>query len=152
MAVRNIVRRPKHETKKEEPGFAGLLLHLRLSPLACRASLVCLLGELGDRMREAGHFAARIVLVNDVALRRTHQLGLGARHCLGGRVAVAALDRFLDGADGATHLCAARLVDHGAAGNLARRFLGGSGIGHRLKNPLAVDSLFDRGEARRPLP
>ena len=34
---------------------------------------------------------------------------------------------------GTAHLGAARLVDHGAAGDLARRFLGGSGIGHRLK-------------------
>src|SRR5690349_23903179 len=124
----------------------------RRSPFAYRTYPPGLLGELGDRMREAGYFAARIVLVNDVALRRSHQLGLGARHRLGGGIAVAALDRFLDGANSAAHLGAARLVDHGATGNLARRLFGGSGIGHRLKNPLAVDSLFDRGEARRPLP
>ena len=96
-----------------------------------------LLGELRDRARQARHLPARIVLVNDVALRRTHQLGLGAGHGLQRRGAVAALDRFLDIADGAAHLGAARLVDHGAAGDLARRFLGGSRVGHRLKNPLA---------------
>jgi len=85
-------------------------------------------------VREAGHFAARIVLVNDVALRCAHQFRLGPHHRLHGRVAVTALDRFLDVADGAAHLGAARLVDHGAAGNLARRFLGGSRIGHLFKS------------------
>src|SRR5215813_10409513 len=88
-------------------------------------------------MGEPRYLPARIVLVNDVALRRSHQLGFGARHRLQRSIAVAAIDRFLDGADGTAHLGAARLVDHGAAGNLARRFLGGSRIGHRLKIPLA---------------
>src|SRR5215467_11079877 len=85
-------------------------------------------------MGEPRYLPARIVLVNDVALRRSHQLGFGARHRLQRSLAVAALDRFLDGADGAAHLGAARLVDIGAPGNLARRFLGGSRIGHRLKS------------------
>ena len=52
--------------------------------------------------------------------------------------AIAALDRFLDGADRATHLGAARLVDDGAAGNLAGRLFGGRGIGHVLNYPSAV--------------
>jgi hypothetical protein len=99
--------------------------------------LAWLLAELRNRARQARHLPARVVLVNDVALRRTHQLGLGAGHRLQRRVAVAALDRFLDVADGAAHLGAARLVDHGAAGDLAGRLLGGSRVGHRLKNPLA---------------
>ena len=104
-----------------------------------------LLGELRDLMREARHFAARIVLMDDVALCCAHQLRLGARHRLQCRGAVAALDGLLDGTDGVENLGAGRLVDYGAAGDLARRFLGGSRIGHRLKIPLALGSLFNRG-------
>ena len=96
------------------------------------------LAELGDRVREARHLPARIVLVNDVALRGLHQFRLGALHRFQRCVAITALDRFLDGADGTTHLSAARLVDDGAAGNLAGRLLGGSGIGHVLNYPSAV--------------
>ena len=92
-----------------------------------------LLGELGDLMGEARNLPARIVLVNDVALRRLHQLWLGAGESFQRRVAVAALDRFLDGTNRAAHLSTTRLVDDGAAGNLAGRLLGGSGIGHVLK-------------------
>src|SRR5262249_44113806 len=61
----------------------------------------------------------------------------GAGHRLQRRVAVATLDRFFDVADGAAHLGAARLVDHGAAGDLSRRFLCGSRVGHPLQIPLA---------------
>ena len=75
-------------------------------------------------MREPRNLSARIVLMDDAALRRLHQLGLGALHRLQRRLAVAALDRFLDGADRAAQLGAPRLVDDGAAGNLAGRFLG----------------------------
>jgi hypothetical protein len=75
--------------------------------------------------------------VNDVALRCLHQFGLRMRHCLQSCIAVAALDGFFDGADRATHLGAARLVDDGAAGNLAGRLFGGSGIGHVLNYPSA---------------
>ena len=89
-------------------------------------------------MDQPRNLPARIVLVNDVALRRLHQLGLSLRHRLQCRIAVTALDRFFDAADGAAHLGAARLVDDGAAGNLARRLFGGSGIGHVLKYPSAV--------------
>ncbi len=80
--------------------------------------------------------------MDDAALRRLHQFRLGARHRLQRRVAVAALDRFLDGADRAAELGPARLVDDGAAGNLAGRLFGGSRIGHLLKYPSAVT---DRG-------
>ena len=93
-------------------------------------------------MREPRNLPARIVLVNDVALRCLHQFGLRLRHRLQRRVAVAALDRFFDGADRAAQLGPARLVDDGAAGNLAGRLLGGSRIGHLLKYPSAVT---DRG-------
>src|SRR3982074_1215164 len=89
-------------------------------------------------MREPRDLSARIVLVNDVALRCLHEFWFSARHRLQRRIAVAALDRLFDNADRAAHLGAARLVDDGAAGNLARRLLGGSRIGHVLKYPSAV--------------
>jgi len=92
-----------------------------------------LLGELGDLMGEARNLPARIVLVNDVALRCLHQLRLRAGESLQRRVAVAALDRFLDGTNCAAQLGTTRLVDDGATGNLAGRLLGGGGIGHVLK-------------------
>src|SRR5579871_2159284 len=106
-----------------------------LASLARARHTFGLLAELGDLMREPRDLAARGVLVNDVALGCAHQLGLCARHGLDRGIAVAAIDRVLDAADSATHLRAARLVDRSAAGNLARRFLGGSGVGHRLKYP-----------------
>jgi len=89
-------------------------------------------------VRQAGHLPARIVPVNDVALRGLHQFRFRALHRFQRGIAIAALDRFLDGADRATHLGATRLVDDGAAGNLAGRLLGGSGIGHVLNYPSAV--------------
>src|SRR6185312_11406977 len=131
--------------KKKSPAEPGLVTR---SIFCQRRSREDLLAELCDRMRQAGHFPARVVLLNDVALRCTHQLWLGTRHRLCGRVAVATLDRVLDGADGAAHLGAARLVDHGSAGNLARRFLGGSRIGHRLKIPLAETACWSFTDKR----
>ena len=121
--------------KKEKPGEAGLLTNIFLDQFYF-ASL--LFRELGDLVDEPRNFSARAVLVNDVALRCLHQFRLGLRHRLQRRGAVAALDRLFDGADRATHLGAARLVDDGAAGNLARRLFGGSGIGHLVSNPSAV--------------
>src|ERR1700704_830497 len=100
-------------------------------------------------MREPRDLSARIVLVNDVALGCLHEFRLGARHCLQRCIAVAALDRLFDGADRAAHLGATRLVDNGAAGNLARRLLGGRSIGHVLKYPSAKIS---RWEVRVELP
>ena len=96
------------------------------------------LRELGDRVRQARHLPARIVLVNDVALRGLHQFRFRVLHRLERRLSIAALDRLLDGADRAAHLGATRLVDDGAAGNLAGRLFGGSGIGHVLNYPSAV--------------
>src|ERR1700730_15200973 len=89
-------------------------------------------------MREPRDLSARIVLVNDVALRCLHQFRLRERLWLQCRAAVPALDPLFETADTAAHLGAARLVDNGAAGNLARRLLGGSSIGHVLKYPSAV--------------
>ena len=116
-------------TEKQKPGEAGLLTNIYS---------VSSLRELGDSVRQARHLPARIVLVNDVALRGLHQFRFRVLHRLERRLAIAALDRFLDGADGATHLRAARLVDDSAAGNLAGRLFGGSGIGHVLNYPSAV--------------
>jgi len=89
-------------------------------------------------MREPRNFSARVVLVNDVALRGLHQFGLRMCHRLQRCIAIATLDCFFDGSDGAAHLRPARLVDHRAAGNLAGRLLGGSGVGHVLNYPSAV--------------
>src|SRR5271163_4772385 len=101
-----------------EPGFCSLWFW------------VGLLRQLRNLMHKSRNLPARRVLVNDVALRRFHQLRLGTRHCLECCVAVTALDRFFDRSDRTAHLGAARFIDDGAAGNLARRLLGGSRIGH----------------------
>src|SRR3954467_8112893 len=89
-----------------------------------------LLRELRDLVAEARDFAAGQVLVNDVALRRLHQGRLGELHRFLRRGGVARLDGVLDGAERRTHLRAARLVDDGAARDLAGRLLGGGRIGH----------------------
>jgi hypothetical protein len=86
--------------------------------------------ELCDLMRKPRDLSAGIVLMDDVALGGLHELRFRARHRLQRRIAVAALDRLFDNADGAAHLGATRLVDNGAAGNLARRLLGRGGVGH----------------------
>jgi len=136
---------------KEKPGGAGLFdeylfqsihssvcSHRRITRPACLTSLLAdLLGELGDLVRQARYLPARIVLVNDIALRGLHQFWFRAHHRLQRRIAVAILDGFLDGTNRATHLGTARLIDDGAAGNLAGRLFGGSGIGHVLNYPSA---------------
>ena len=109
-----------------EPGSRGLLL------------IDGLFRELRDLMREPRNLSACIVLVNDLALRRPHEFRLGARHRLQGCITIAALDPLFDGSHGAAHLGAAGFVDDGAAGNLARRLLGGSRIGHFLNRPSTV--------------
>ena len=91
-----------------------------------------LLGELRDLMGQTRYLPARIVLVNDVALGGLHQLGLGALHGVQRCGAVALCDGVFNDANRSAHLGAARLVDDGAAGNLARRLLGRSGVGHVL--------------------
>src|ERR1700723_3438573 len=96
-------------------------------------------------MHKSRNLSARRVLVNDIALSGFHQPRLVARHCLECCVAVTALYRFFDRSYRTTHLGAARFIDDGAAGNLARRLLGGSRIGHVLKCPSAVT---DRGWAK----
>ena len=89
-------------------------------------------------MREPRDLSAGIVLMDDVALGGLHEFRFRARHRLQRRIAVAALDRLFDNADSAAHLGATRLVDNGAAGNLARRLLGRGGVGHAFKYPSTV--------------
>ena len=102
-----------HCKKTDSPVAAGLFHNIAISLrslLGVRLSdrlPAELLAELRDLMREAGDLAACRVLVNDVALGGAHQLGLCACHRLDRCIAVAALDRVLDAADGATHLRAA---------------------------------------------
>ena len=75
-------------------------------------------------MREPRDLSARIVLMDDVALRCLHQFRFRTCHRLQRCFAVAAFDRLLDNTDCAAHLGPARLVDNSATGNLARRLLG----------------------------
>jgi hypothetical protein len=92
---------------------------------------VRLLAELADLLGQAGNLAARRPLVNDAALGGAHQLRLGGLE--GGQrlLLVAAGDRVLDAAQVAAHARAPRLVDLGAARDLAARLLGGFGISHQ---------------------
>lgn len=117
-------------TKQKSPALPGSLMNIFFVQFTWSFSS---LRELGDLMRKSRDLSARIVLVNDLALCRAHQLRLGVSHCLQRRITIAALDRFFDVTDGATHLRAARLIDDGAASNLARRFLGRGRIRHALK-------------------
>src|SRR3989442_1356132 len=134
----------KRFKKEKGPDAAGPLTNDFFSQLTLQSahpsvrSPFSSLGELGDLMREPRNLPARVVLVNDVALRCLHQFGLRLRHRLQRRVAVAALDRFFDGADRTAQLGPARLVDDGAAGNLAGRLLGGSRNCDLSQLPLAV--------------
>src|ERR1700688_5151441 len=68
------------------------------------------LPELGDPMGKARNFAAGVVLVNDAALRRTHDDRFGLLESQQCRIAVAAGDRFLDFADRFAQQRTARLV------------------------------------------
>src|SRR5258707_8662539 len=125
---RNLVRSPRCNTgTKTKARHCRAFLRISFSISSFR--------QLGDLMREPRDLWARIVLVNNVALRCLHEFRFGAHYCLQRCIAVSALDRLFDNADRAAHLGAARLVDNGAAGNLARRLLGGSRIGHVLKYP-----------------
>ncbi len=66
-------------TEKQKPGRAGLLtISISISSLR----------ELGDRVRQARHLPARIVLVNDVALRGLHQFRFRVLHRLERRLAM----------------------------------------------------------------
>src|SRR6267154_1043062 len=102
-------------------------------------------------MREPRDLSARIVLVDDVALRGLHQFRFRARHRLQRRLAVAAFDRLFDDANRAAHLGTTGLVDNGAAGNLARRLLGGGGIGHAFKYPSTVTNRGCSGLSAPPV-
>src|SRR5258706_16186220 len=132
---RNFVRSPRCNTRtKTEARHCRAFSRISFSVSSFR--------QFGDLMREPRDLSARIVLVDNITLRCLHEFRFGARHCLQRRIAVAALDRLFDNADCAAHLGTARLVDNGAAGNLARRLLGGGSIGHVYNYPSTV---IDRG-------
>src|SRR6185295_9871968 len=97
---------PLKPTATKKPGIAGLR-GLRFSTGSLRQS--------GDLVRQPRNLSACIVLVDDAALRSLHQFRFCNRHRLQRGLAVAVPDRFLDGADRAAHLGAARFVDDGAA-------------------------------------
>jgi hypothetical protein len=90
-----------------------------------------LLAELSNTMSEARYFSAGIVLMYDAALRRSHDKGLCCLESCKSRLAVSALDRFLDVADRISQRRAASLVHFGPARDHAGGFAGGLGIGHR---------------------
>src|SRR5207247_775086 len=91
---------------------------------------VWLAAEPGDPAGQPGDIAARGVAVDLPLARRAHERGLRRLHGLGRLVTIAGRDRLLDLPHGVAHPRPARLVDLGAAGDLARGFAGGAGVGH----------------------
>jgi len=86
--------------------------------------MAALLREFGDCVGQPGDLAARSILMDHVLLRGSHQLRLRFLQRCDGGGAVALLDRFLDAAHRTAHTGAARLVDGGAASDLAGRLAG----------------------------
>src|SRR5262245_41895579 len=86
------------------------------------------------------------MLVHDAFLGGAHEDRLGLLEGGEGVLAVARRDRFLDLADERAHARAARLVDLGAAHDLARGLLGGLGIRHlgSIAPATVADALCDR--------
>src|ERR1700692_4176070 len=72
--------------------------------------------------------------MDDAGARGTHESRLGFSHGGGGRSPVAGGDRLFDLAHRTAHAGAPRLVDHGAAGDLAGGLLGGLGISHGVSD------------------
>lgn len=83
-----------------------------------------LLGELRDPVRQPGNLAAGGVAMNDALLRGADDGGLRLGHCGGGGAAVAGGNRLFDFAHRGAHARTARLVDRGAARDLAGGLLG----------------------------
>jgi len=104
-------------------GFESWASSLGFEPGLLRA-IARLPGELGDLLAQPRHLAAGRVAMHLALARRAHELRLGLLHRLQRLVAVASLDRLLHLAPGGAHARTARLVDFGAAGNLARGFAG----------------------------
>jgi len=94
-------------------------------------------------MSEARYFPAGTVLVDDAALRRTHNNGLCRLERRESCFLVAALDCFLDLADRTSQHRTARFIHFGPARDHAGGFAGGLGIGHRLSRvQLAPSTVF----------
>ena len=81
--------------------------------------------------------------------RGAHELRFGLLHGLQCLVTITRRDRFLHLTDGSAYACAARFVDHGAAGDLARCFAGGGGVGHVLYLSLSEVKILNGGEGFR---
>src|SRR5580704_9521636 len=106
----------------------------------CRASSAgpdsfgSLFAELGNAVGEPRNFPAGGVAMDDAGSRGTDERRLGFGHGGDGRGAVAGCDRLLDFAHGTAHAGTPRLIDHGAAGNLASGLLGGFCISHGVSD------------------
>src|SRR4051794_25302193 len=96
IAAPRIVRRKAGQRKSPEiPGYVttDFFDQLTWSSLGVHLEFTwSSLGELGDLMRKPRNLAARIVLVNDAALRCLHQRRFRDCHRLQRRFPVAALD------------------------------------------------------------
>jgi hypothetical protein len=101
---------------------AGQRIEVRLAP------------ELGDSVSKTRYFAAGRVAMNDVFLCRAHNHGLGFSERSQRLATVSRRNRFLDASHKAAHAGAARLIDFGAARDLARCLAGGTGVGHALSS------------------
>src|ERR1700712_4648012 len=75
--------------KKEKPGESRALTNVYFYQFTSRAWRS--LRQPGDLVRQARHLPARIVLVNDVALRGLHQFGFCMLHGFQCCIVVAAL-------------------------------------------------------------
>src|SRR6185312_3694303 len=95
------------------------------------SGLFGLLAELADLVGKTRDLAARRPLVDDAALGGAHQLRLGRLEGAQRLLLVAARNRLFDRPEVGTHARTPRLVDLGAARDLAARLLGGFGIGHK---------------------
>ena len=81
-------------------------------------------------MGKPRYFALRGIAVHYFFLRRANDHRFGFGHRRKGARPVASSYRFFDLAHSCAQARAPRLIDRGAAGNLARGFLGGFGVGH----------------------
>jgi len=82
-------------------------------------------------MREPRDFSAGVVLVHDASLRGPHDDWLRFLEGRQGRLAIAALNRFLDLAHRISQHRASCLIDFGSARDHSGGFTGGLGIGHQ---------------------
>src|SRR5712692_7964879 len=114
------ISRLRGRSNRKKPGFYG-----RAATPSAKRARAALLSELGNLVVEARHLAARRVAVNHALLCGAHDQRLGLLQRIERLAAVAGRDRLLDLAHRSAQLGAARLVDLGAARDLARGFFSG---------------------------